>query len=615
MQTITPSYNNYSNNEYQLYIKYKEIEFTKESSYEFNNIKFKKGDEKKEKVTLKDLWINHLPAKYLQGFHKSRLPKKGVKYEVKTVKNRKIHCLSIEGWEWLKTEEREVTVKDIINNHSIPKLRLVSCLKVKGVKNILCDYFPHDTQRRYRKWSLVYDGWELSNENTLSECDVLSGSELELNTKGFSIRNSNLQAYTKGTRCSTNIIDIFKERIEIVCIIKNSRTRDVGTGFLIGSYRIMTNSHVFPKESKGMAKFFFEEGKSKISVELGEVEYESKSPDNNLVSTTKDILDFCIVKLKKDNVDLRIRELFKIADAFFNKCPKGGKELIEEGARANIIQHPEGREKEIAFRENFIHSATQFSLHYKSYTSPGSSGSPVVNDAGEFLGLHYSACNEIDRILWKKKSALLDKLGLSLSGDKYRIKNSNQELDVTDSGWHIDKNLNGGPRDLVTYIRLGKLENITEQEWLTVGDWIEELIKEWYPNDSETYCKHIYCNTAIPGVRIFEFLERLKPGVRGEMEKDSKNHEEELKKEKEKKSKDDEEKLKAEIKEKLTPKIKEELTPKIKEELKNDIKEQPAPWDIGPNATKVFIFGIVAATALGFGWMYVCYKKSSQNSG
>jgi endonuclease G len=69
----------------------------------------------------------------------------------------------------------------------------------------------------------------------------------------------------------------------------------------------------------------------------------------------------------------------------FNSTPTAGQP-------ANIIQHPEGRRLEIAFRENDIISASAESafVHYTTDTLPGSSGSPVFNDEWKIIALHHS---------------------------------------------------------------------------------------------------------------------------------------------------------------------------------------------------------------------------------
>ena len=56
----------------------------------------------------------------------------------------------------------------------------------------------------------------------------------------------------------------------------------------------------------------------------------------------------------------------------------------------NIIQHPNGRPKQVVLRDNQVTDILPDFLHYRADTEPGSSGSPVFNDQWEFVGLHHS---------------------------------------------------------------------------------------------------------------------------------------------------------------------------------------------------------------------------------
>ena len=53
----------------------------------------------------------------------------------------------------------------------------------------------------------------------------------------------------------------------------------------------------------------------------------------------------------------------------------------------NIIQHPAGRQKEIAIHENKVKRVLDKVIHYETDTEPGSSGSPVFNNNWDLVGL------------------------------------------------------------------------------------------------------------------------------------------------------------------------------------------------------------------------------------
>lgn len=61
-----------------------------------------------------------------------------------------------------------------------------------------------------------------------------------------------------------------------------------------------------------------------------------------------------------------------------------------KGEWLNIVQHPDGKPKAIALRENQLVDVLEDFLHYETDTAPGSSGSPVYNDQWELVALHHS---------------------------------------------------------------------------------------------------------------------------------------------------------------------------------------------------------------------------------
>jgi endonuclease G len=70
-----------------------------------------------------------------------------------------------------------------------------------------------------------------------------------------------------------------------------------------------------------------------------------------------------------------------------------GKVLL--GQPVNILQHPDGRPREIAVRNNLLLSVDDdLTLTYGTDTERGSSGSPVLSDRWELVALHHSSRTE-----------------------------------------------------------------------------------------------------------------------------------------------------------------------------------------------------------------------------
>ncbi|MFM9949452.1 MAG: endonuclease [Saprospiraceae bacterium] len=169
-----------------------------------------------------------------------------------------------------------------------------------------------------------------------------------------------------------------------VTIISDSGEEEgFGTGFLIGRNLLMTNNHVLDTKEvtqNSIIEFEYEldennSTKSSVSFRLDPVKLFFTSPD----------LDFTIVYVVDDSIT-------------------GGKTITDYGSipliaqvgkittesSVSIIQHPSGRRKSIALRNNTVKDILDHFLHYETDTEPGSSGSPVFNDTWEIVAIHHS---------------------------------------------------------------------------------------------------------------------------------------------------------------------------------------------------------------------------------
>lgn len=148
--------------------------------------------------------------------------------------------------------------------------------------------------------------------------------------------------------------------------------RSLGTGFLVARNFIMTNHHVLRAEAAAegaTAQFDFETGKTPIMVAL--------RPDRFFVTDRE--LDFTIVACEGRGIE-------EIPTVQLRRNPA----LVTRSERVNIIQHPRGRNKEIAIHDNHVERVMSSVLKYKTDTEPGSSGSPVFNNDWELVALHHA---------------------------------------------------------------------------------------------------------------------------------------------------------------------------------------------------------------------------------
>ena len=161
-------------------------------------------------------------------------------------------------------------------------------------------------------------------------------------------------------------------RTRAVCRIRTSDGAS-GTGFLVSNTNsIMTNNHVLPTPevaAEGTAEFGYESGGQKIHLAL--------RPDTFFITNPK--LDYTIVACDRDvGADVVAIPLLRSPST------------ITRGERVNVIQHPRGRPKEVAIRSNDVTSVLKTVIRYRADTEPGSSGSPVFNDAWDLVALHHA---------------------------------------------------------------------------------------------------------------------------------------------------------------------------------------------------------------------------------
>lgn len=163
-----------------------------------------------------------------------------------------------------------------------------------------------------------------------------------------------------------------------------------GTGFLVGPGLMLTNSHVIGTidEARNSTIEFGYERDAK-----GEFRTSRRfrlEPDLLFLTSPANELDFTLVGVSKISID---GSTTLDSFAFLRLNPSQHK--IEEGEFVTIIQHPEGAEKYIAIRENKVvqigngDGLSDDFLWYNSDTAPGSSGSPVFNDAWQVVALHH----------------------------------------------------------------------------------------------------------------------------------------------------------------------------------------------------------------------------------
>jgi len=164
---------------------------------------------------------------------------------------------------------------------------------------------------------------------------------------------------------------------------RNAARRVTGyaTGFMVSPSLLLTNWHVFSTlEAAAVGSIEFDYTLAVDGSYVPSVEF---ALEPARLFAVNELLDFALVAVAPTSVDGRVplgRYGYHrlIADA----------DKIEKGEWITIIQHPGGRRRQYAIRENDLKDITPQLLHYESDTAPGSSGAPAFNDSFQVVALH-----------------------------------------------------------------------------------------------------------------------------------------------------------------------------------------------------------------------------------
>jgi endonuclease G len=162
----------------------------------------------------------------------------------------------------------------------------------------------------------------------------------------------------------------------------------VATGFLVSENLVMTNHHVFPVQNLSE----FANLAQDPTIEFNhEYDVDGNRPESIIFALeperfihTSPALDMALIAVRpsdKSGKHALRNQGYLVLNGSLGKAGLGD--------FASIIQHPGGREKQIAIRKNeIINIQLPDSIIYVSDTAPGSSGAPVFNDQWQVIALH-----------------------------------------------------------------------------------------------------------------------------------------------------------------------------------------------------------------------------------
>jgi len=154
-----------------------------------------------------------------------------------------------------------------------------------------------------------------------------------------------------------------------------------GTAWLIAGDYVLTNHHVINNRAPGeMASASDFERQGLAATVTFDYDFMGAVGETFAVAAcdaSDATLDFALLRLAKAPK----RKALKVLRKPFAVYP-------QKPVALNIIQHPDGRPKQIAVRNNLAHDADADTLRYFTDTNEGSSGSPVMTDDWTVVALH-----------------------------------------------------------------------------------------------------------------------------------------------------------------------------------------------------------------------------------
>lgn len=221
-------------------------------------------------------------------------------------------------------------------------------------------------------------------ESTRAEADTARSSAFLLRKlalrgqealQGFSDDIQPIAFMTEGAAVSRAIAKI---------VVDTDTYHEEGTGFLVSPGVLLTNQHVIrDADAARSATVVFDYESDESGRYRPETSFRFAPDRLAIYSPEEGGLDYALVALGE-----RIQGAASLEE--LGCCALSNSDDRHfVGMNVNIIQHPGGRRKQIAIRNNLLTHRTPNTLLYETDTEMGSSGSPVFNDDWDVVALHH----------------------------------------------------------------------------------------------------------------------------------------------------------------------------------------------------------------------------------
>jgi hypothetical protein len=177
-----------------------------------------------------------------------------------------------------------------------------------------------------------------------------------------------------------NLITTLEKMIALapaVCLLRveNELGTFFGTGFRIGSERVLTNHHVlFPRGKVATvvhADFGFDVDRHGASLQVNSLPAKADTTQGEAQD------DWGLIEVPGMKQDWPTLSL-------------DGTPAPKAGDLAYILQHPNAQQKRLGFVRNMISEVDDRVVRYLTDTEPGSSGAPVFDTQGRLIALHHA---------------------------------------------------------------------------------------------------------------------------------------------------------------------------------------------------------------------------------
>lgn len=155
-----------------------------------------------------------------------------------------------------------------------------------------------------------------------------------------------------------------------------------GTGWLLTPELIVTNHHVVNAREKGATdaneeELRFQVKNTRAIFDFNKYDSAVQTARISGLEFFSKELDFAILRLAEPSVRTPLKRRKAVVTT-----------STDSPFPCNIIQHPMGKPKRAAIRNNLLYSISDDFIRYMTDTDRGSSGAPIFDDAWSVLGLH-----------------------------------------------------------------------------------------------------------------------------------------------------------------------------------------------------------------------------------